>query len=456
MVVSPSHHIWNEALVDVNPLLESMDGNFIKEISQDSTLLAVLAPWKYTPFMCRYCFESEEFKKILNYPKDFFDLLVFDVTFAHCFFPLIDYFGKPPVIGITAFGMQPYISDIIGQRIESYSPYYNLPYTNKMTFFERFYSVIHQKVELLSKWYYLEEVTEESKRFFGKNILNLDEYEKSISLIFSNDDPIMDYPKAFPPNVIPIGGVHLKEPKKLEGDLQKIMDDSKNGVILVSMGSNFKADHYSDDVKSALIEAFSRLKLTILWKFEDELKVSKNVYLRRWLPQRDILAHPNTKLFITHCGGLSTQETIVRGVPVVGIPLFMDQYNKAAKFKATKSGIILKYSELTADIIFDGVNEVLSNPEYKENMMRLSNLYKNQPQKPIDKFLIWVDYVLKNGHLDHLSVSARYMKWYQVDNWDIFGFCLVILFVTLYVFKKVCCFVSKCFKRNSSGKQKMH
>jgi len=73
-------------------------------------------------------------------------------------------------------------------------------------------------------------------------------------------------------------------------DLQEYMDNSKNGVILFSMGSNLKSADLPTSIKDAILETFSKLKQNVLWKFEAEFpNLPKNVRIMKWLPQSDIL-----------------------------------------------------------------------------------------------------------------------------------------------------------------------
>lgn len=67
------------------------------------------------------------------------------------------------------------------------------------------------------------------------------------------------------------------------------------------------------------LRVFSELKQKIIWKWETEVMPDKpdNLKLSKWLPQQAILAHPNTRLFITHSGQSSTQETLCHKKPVV-------------------------------------------------------------------------------------------------------------------------------------------
>ena len=43
------------------------------------------------------------------------------------------------------------------------------------------------------------------------------------------------------------------------------------------------------------------------------------------VPQQAVLAHPRTLLFVTHCGMHGVLEAVHHGVPMVGMPVFIDQ-----------------------------------------------------------------------------------------------------------------------------------
>ena len=56
--------------------------------------------------------------------------------------------------------------------------------------------------------------------------------------------------------------------------------------------------------REAFVKAFGKLKQRVLWKYENETLPNNpgNIKISPWIPQRDILAHPNVKIFITHGG----------------------------------------------------------------------------------------------------------------------------------------------------------
>ena len=68
--------------------------------------------------------------------------------------------------------------------------------------------------------------------------------------------------------------------------------------------------------------------------------------MSNWLPQQDVLAHPNLKVFITHAGQSSFQETLCHQKPVVAIPVSGDQPINALEVERLGFGKSIRFSEL--------------------------------------------------------------------------------------------------------------
>jgi glucuronosyltransferase len=93
------------------------------------------------------------------------------------------------------------------------------------------------------------------------------------------------------------------------------------------MGSIVKAKNFPENIREAFVRAFGRIKQKVLWKYENETLPNKpdNVRISSWIPQRDIMTHPNVKLFISHGGYLGSTEAVSEGIPILGLPMYGDQ-----------------------------------------------------------------------------------------------------------------------------------
>ena len=61
----------------------------------------------------------------------------------------------------------------------------------------------------------------------------------------------------------------------------------------------------------SFLAAFGRLPQRVIVKFDNPVEgAPSNVLIRPFLPQQDILAHPKTILFVTHCGMHGVMEAI--------------------------------------------------------------------------------------------------------------------------------------------------
>lgn len=161
------------------------------------------------------------------------------------------------------------------------------------------------------------------------------------------------------------------------------------------------------------------------------------------MPQKDLLGHPQTKVFVAHGGTNGVQEAIYHGIPVLGIPLFFDQYDNLLRLQERGAGKIIQLNDVNSRSFEQGLKEVLHQDSYRQNMQRLSRLHRDQPMAPMDQAIFWVEYVVRHKGAPHLRTEAYKMPWYSYYNLDVLLLLLiaatVLMLSTLAVFRFLCC-----------------
>nr|XP_034836074.1 UDP-glucuronosyltransferase 2B7-like [Maniola hyperantus] len=272
------------------------------------------------------------------------------------------------------------------------------------------------------------------------------------SLVLSNYHYSTGISVRAPQNLISIGGFHIDQNvTSLPKDLQKLMDDAKDGVIYFSLGSNMKSKHFPSEIKRDLLNMFGKLKQTVIWKFEEDLpNRPNNVHTVQWAPQQSILAHKNCVIFITHGGLLSTTEAIHFGVPIIGIPGFYDQ------FVNIQRSVIMGFAkkvDLTYSIVKDlelAIEDILEDPKYTSKAHELSEIYHDRTVPPGKEIVHWVEHVIKTRGAIHLRSPAFLTPWYQKLYLDLVLVLLIVVLMLKYALRFMC----RCTKTKLVTKDK--
>ncbi|PIA47360.1 hypothetical protein AQUCO_01400201v1 [Aquilegia coerulea] len=106
----------------------------------------------------------------------------------------------------------------------------------------------------------------------------------------------------------------------------------RGSVVYISFGSVFGT---GEEQMQELAWGLKSSNKYFIWviraaeehKLPSKLKeeISDKGMIVQWCPQLEVLAHKAVGCFITHCGWNSTIEALSLGVPMVGIPLIIDQ-----------------------------------------------------------------------------------------------------------------------------------
>ncbi|XP_037835775.1 UDP-glucuronosyltransferase 2A2-like [Kryptolebias marmoratus] len=331
----------------------------------------------------------------------------------------------------------------------SYVPLPPSELSDRMTFFERVRNMIFYTVRMqMYKQVVGPHYSVLSKLYFGPDVDYFSLFQAA-DLWLMRVDFVFEFPRPTMPNVIYMGGFQCKPSKPLPQHLEEFVQSSgEHGVIVMSLGTLI--GELPHDLADEIAAAFAKLPQKVIWRYKGvrPATLGNNTLMLDWLPQNDLLGHPNVKLFISHGGTNGIYEAIYHGVPIVGIPFVFDQADNLSRLRAKGVARALDISDLTREIFLATTQEVLNKPSYRMNMQRLSKLHRDQPMKPLERAVFWIEFVMRHKGAAHLKAQSYKMPWYIYHSVDVILFLLTIAAFLLFVFSLFvrCCF-RLCFRR---------
>ncbi|XP_048004419.1 UDP-glucosyltransferase 2-like [Leguminivora glycinivorella] len=389
---------------------------------------------------------NERVQSLLHNVKEEFDVVIAEWMFTESYSGLAPVFGCPL---IWSSSMEPHAMVLTLMDVDP-NPAYVADYSSTMAPPFDFRQRVLGLWKLFSAKYYKwlsspQEASIYEKAFSsaaaarGRQLPSFDTAIYNGSLMFGNSHVSAGIAYSLPQSYIPIAGYHIGETvKPLPKDLQTLMDNAKHGVIYFSMGSVLSSKSLSAELQRALLATFGRLQQTVLWKLEEAPgNLPENVHLIGFAPQQSILNHPNCVLFITHGGLLSNTEALHFGVPIIGIPVFADQFLNIDRAVSKGYAKRVDFDHNFPEKLGEAIADILGNTRYRDRVKELSFVYHHRQSPPGQTLVHWVEHVVRTRGAPHLRSPALLVPWYLKMYLDLLSLVFVVVLLSIFVVRRL-------------------
>ncbi|XP_065088496.1 UDP-glycosyltransferase UGT5-like [Ochlerotatus camptorhynchus] len=409
----------------------------------------------------RHAFESENVQRFMREDGLSFDLVIAE-QFAQEAFLMFGHKYKAPIVTINTLGYTDYIDRSFGMITPlSFVPHFFTELTDEMNFYERCFNVVLTIYDwAYRKFVYLPKHNSMARQYFSdrKNpsiaFPSVEELDRNVSVILSNNHITSFRPRPKMIGMVDIAGLHIRPPNGLPQDIQKFLDSSPSGTIYINFGTFLRSSAMPRETLDVFLQVFLNLpQYNFLWKWEtDQLPdLPPNVLLRKWIPQNDVLVHPNVKLFVTHGGIFGAQEAVYWARPMLFVPFYGDQHGNALKLQKAGVGLTMNIANVTVDEFQGKVREIVENPSFQHSANRLSRLFRDNPTDPLEEAVFWIEYIIRHHGASHLKSAAVRMPWYQYLLLDVVAVAVVVLYAIAWLLK--CVFIKICGLKQDSDKE---
>ncbi|XP_074506535.1 UDP-glucuronosyltransferase 1A1-like isoform X1 [Sebastes fasciatus] len=331
----------------------------------------------------------------------------------------------------------------------SYVPRFFTRNTDRMNFKQRFFNTLVALLEPLLCRLFFWRFDQIAYQFLGEDV-GVAEVLSDSAIWLMRIDFTLEFPRPLMPNIVPVGGINCNMRHPLPEDLESWVA-GEHGFVVFTLGT--MVSDLPEETTSVFLEAFRQIPQKVIWRHTGKVpdNVPENVKLMKWVPQNDLLAHPGARAFITHAGSHGLFEGLCHAIPMVMVPIGGDQPDNAQRIASREAGVVLDIYSITTESLLWGLNEVINDTRYKENMQKLSALHKDRPIDPLDLSVYWTEFVMRHKGAKHLRPAVHDLNWLQYYCLDVIALLatVVLVFVILSV---------KCLKlclRKLSRKRKL-
>lgn len=149
-----------------------------------------------------------------------------------------------------------------------------------------------------------------------------------------------------------------------------------------------------------------------------------------FVPQRAVLDHHSTRIYLTHGGGSSANEGLFHGKPMLAMGVFMDQISNTARLVAGGIAEPLNKFHFTSEELYTKAKKILADKggSYERNSLRLMRIArvasrrKHHAADLIEELMYDTELRFMDGkelRPMHLQTADMRMPVWKANNWDL-------------------------------------
>jgi UDP:flavonoid glycosyltransferase YjiC (YdhE family) len=218
----------------------------------------------------------------------------------------------------------------------------------------------------------------------------------------------LETPKDLPPLIAAVGPILADEYPPLDGQLEDFLG-RKRRVVYMSFGTHIllQEDHVARFLDAFTVLIREKVIDGVIWVANaTQLRLfpldravygstgettlhhvlennDRAWYFTPFAPQRAVLDHPHTVLFVTHGGGSSVNEALFHGTPMLCLGFFFDQPLNGLRIEEAGVGLAMDKADFSTSEIANKCRTLLSDDDrlVGQNVQRMAHIARASARK---------------------------------------------------------------------------